>query len=148
VAPPDEGIASRRLLPVSTMSGSRNERPSAANQPSKSPPPFDVRLVHERDTVRVVPVGDLDGATVGRLREELASLLDTGSTRLVVDLGELTFMDSSGMHLLLEFQDLAEHDEWEFSVILRTGPARRLLEITGMVDKLDIIDAGDSPQTS
>ena len=47
------------------------------------------------------PVGDLDVYTVGSLRDAIGSLLEASTTRIVVDLDAVPFMDSSGLGALM-----------------------------------------------
>ena len=59
---------------------------------------FEVRI--DRDS-RVVVSGDLDLATAPQLMSAVESLAATGARRVVVDLGAVSFMDSSGISALL-----------------------------------------------
>ena len=61
-------------------------------------------LTHEkrRGTVTVRLSGDLDHNTAAQIREELDRLIDDpGVRRLVFDLSELGFMDSSGIGVIM-----------------------------------------------
>jgi STAS domain len=53
-------------------------------------------VVPERDVVYVRPIGSLDLATVAVLEQQLKELREAGFRRLIVDLGGLLFMDSTG----------------------------------------------------
>lgn len=56
----------------------------------------------ESGTRTVVHVsGEIDVYTAPTLREELAALIDGGRTELVIDLTGLTFMDSTGLGVLV-----------------------------------------------
>ena len=69
---------------------------------------FEVRI--ERDS-RVVVSGDLDLATAPQLMSAVESLAATGARRVVVDLGAVSFIDSSGISALLRAdQTLREAD--------------------------------------
>jgi anti-anti-sigma factor len=57
-----------------------------------------IDLSRESDRVSVVaPRGRLDLASAPTLRERLRQLIASGTSRLVVDLGDVTFVDSSGL---------------------------------------------------
>ena len=53
----------------------------------------------ERTVVHVS--GEVDVYTAPMLREELAALIDAGHTDVVVDLAEVSFMDSTGLGVLV-----------------------------------------------
>jgi len=58
--------------------------------------------VTQVDAVTVVaPRGDLDMATVDEVRGALAALIGRGKSRLLVDLGGVGYVDSSGMGALV-----------------------------------------------
>src|ERR687886_712315 len=52
--------------------------------------------------VKVVqPSGILDGTKAGQFRQEIANLVDSGVDIVLVDLKDVTFMDSSGLGALV-----------------------------------------------
>lgn len=58
--------------------------------------------VERRDRVALVSlVGDVDFRSVPRLRETLTDLLTEGHERIVLDLSELTWIDSLGLGVLV-----------------------------------------------
>ena len=55
-----------------------------------------------KDTVTVQLEGELDHCSADRIRASLEALIeDTNVKRLVIDLGKLTFMDSSGIGVII-----------------------------------------------
>lgn len=98
--------------------------------------PFTCNVIPERDHVIVVPRGDLDMATVGAVEHELRRLRESGFRKLVLDLGGLTFMDSSGLHLITKWTNDASKDGFVFE--LEPGPpaVQRVFELTSMTDLL------------
>jgi anti-anti-sigma factor len=98
--------------------------------------PFDVRLEPERDRVRVIPVGELDVATVGELDAKLRELIDAGFRTFVVDLRELTFMDSTGLHWCLALDAVARRDGMELVLIPGLRSVQRVFEIAGLDERL------------
>jgi anti-sigma B factor antagonist len=87
----------------------------------------------------VVLRGEVDVATSPRLRTELSTLLDRDARSLVLDLGSLRFIDSSGLGVLVEALERlrAQHGE---SIVLRgmQEPVRRVFEITGLTELFTI----------
>lgn len=97
---------------------------------------FCVEVVPHREVVDVVPVGELDVATVARLDAELRELLEAGFRRFVLDLRKLTFMDSSGLRLILTVHELARSDGLEVTLVPGPDAVQRVFEICGIVDQL------------
>ena len=50
--------------------------------------------------VRVCPIGEVDVDTVGVVRAQLDELTVAGFTHVILDLRDVTFLDSSGLHLV------------------------------------------------
>lgn len=58
--------------------------------------------IQDKGDYRVlVPVGDLDVYTVGSLRDALGKMIEQETSRVVVDLDGVPFMDSSGLGALM-----------------------------------------------
>jgi anti-sigma B factor antagonist len=93
---------------------------------------FEVAVIPERTAVRVAPTGELDIATCQELRVALDELWDLGWTDVVLDLRGLTFMDSSGVQILVENHRRATRTGARFSIIDGPGPVSRVLELTGL----------------
>ncbi|MBV9002107.1 MAG: STAS domain-containing protein [Solirubrobacterales bacterium] len=109
---------------------------------------FRCEVIPARELVRVVPIGELDLATVRVLDQALCELLEAGFTCLVLDLSRLTFLDSSGIHLIVRYQQRLEADDRQFSLIPGPSQVQRVLKITGLVDRLPLSTngaAGDAP---
>lgn len=78
--------------------------------------------------------GELDIASAPSVSEEVESYLSGSSLRLVFDLRDLSFMDSSGIALLIQIANRSE------SVQLRNPSAnvRRVLQLTGLTDRFGL----------
>ncbi len=94
--------------------------------------PFRIDVEPLRDAVRVCPSGELDVATVDTLRAQVEDLIAAGFKRLVLDLGELTFFDSTGIHLVLELVRGSRTDGWQIAVVGGTDPVRRAFDVAGL----------------
>jgi len=86
--------------------------------------------------VRVAPVGELDLVGTPRLEQTIRDLLASGFDRLVVDLTNVEFIDSTGLRLLLALQ--ASADEGTLALEIRPGPpaVQRIFELTGTLHTL------------
>jgi anti-sigma B factor antagonist len=102
---------------------------------------FRVEVVPERDVVRVCPAGELDLATVGMLRAELEELQRAGFRRLVLDLSGITFIDSSGLHLVVEVDAASAADGVEFGIVAGPPPVHRAFEITRLAHTLPFAES-------
>ena len=80
--------------------------------------------------------GEVDMASSPSLRSELEAALDAQELR--VDLCDTTFMDSSGIHVLLDIHRLAEG---RMTIVCPPGPVRRVLDLTGVAGALRVSDA-------
>ncbi len=76
--------------------------------------------------------GELDLSTAQELAHRIDERLGDGATNVMLDLSELTFMDSSGLRLLIELHQRAEQDSWELNLIApKLESARAVLRMTG-----------------
>ena len=98
--------------------------------------PFSVEVIPDRRVVTVLPRGELDVATRHQLSQEVLRLQDAGFDRVVIDLAETTFIDSSALVAVVRLADLAAQDG--FDLTLRPGPApvQRLFELSGLAGRL------------
>jgi anti-anti-sigma factor len=107
--------------------------------------PADVRAQGLEVTVRrtrtgpvVAAVGALDLATAAGLRRATVPLVG-GRSELVLDLSALTFIDSTGVHLLIELRRDAEARGGRLRLVSGTR-LLRVLAVAGLVDQFDYVD--------
>lgn len=100
---------------------------------------FRCEISYERDTAHIRAVGELDVATVPILEAELAALRDAGFQNWILDLSSLEFLDSSGLHCILDYHVESQRDG--FSLALISGPAavKRIFELTSTEAELAFI---------
>jgi anti-sigma B factor antagonist len=94
-------------------------------------PLLSVSVVPDRARVRVIAAGEIDLSTVRALHSQLVELLDSGWRDVTVDLREVGFMDSSGLHALLEARRRTQEADGRLTVLADPGPVAELLHITG-----------------
>jgi len=94
-----------------------------------------VDLTDDGDRSVLALTGELDIDSVGGLREKVQEHLTGGQVRtLTLDLTGLTFLDSSGLGLLLEVRRLALSSDVEFDLVnVPAGPAR-VIAIAGLTE--------------
>ena len=90
----------------------------------------------ERDDALVlVPEGEIDLASAGALDAELR-LAEQSHAVVVLDLSELTFMDSTGLHMLIEADQRMRDRGGRLVIIPGAAQIQRLLKLTGVADRL------------
>lgn len=85
------------------------------------------RQVTDRGAVLRVS-GEVDLASVDVLRAEIRAALESSPPELWIDLCDTAFMDSSGLHALVE----TAHEVDRVAIICPPGPVRRVFELTGL----------------
>jgi anti-anti-sigma factor len=86
----------------------------------------------------VVLAGEVDISTVGKLYEELAELARANVCHIALNVAEVTFIDSTGLSLLVTEHKRAESMNGELLVFSPTLQLVRLLQITGLDAYLNI----------
>ena len=89
----------------------------------------------------VAPHGEIDALTAPRLGRRLLELVDEGKRLMVVDLSEVTFMDSIGIGVLMH---ALRHFTLRHARMVLVCPTERILrpfQITGLVSHLTIFDS-------
>jgi len=104
------------------------------------PTPFELDVEPERDVVRVCPAGELDLATVPLVRSKMEELASSGFPRVFLDLREATFLDSAGVHLILDLDAAARDGGWEFAVIDGSPEVGKVFDVTGVRPLIPFLD--------
>jgi anti-anti-sigma factor len=95
-----------------------------------------VRAVAGEDCCTLVLRGELDLASRPKLDNALARLQLERTRKLVLDLGDVSFMDSSGVHAVMTVKALCAEHGCELLVPSRSAAVERLLELTGVFAQL------------
>ena len=92
--------------------------------------PFSISSTSSLGGVTVVTLGEVDLETAPRLRDEVLQHLRPGVT-VRLDLGGVTFMDSSGLQALLASLRRASLVGAELQLVQVSSRVQRLFELTG-----------------
>lgn len=87
-------------------------------------------VVGTRTVVRVA--GEIDVASADRLRERLARAVAEGGTDLVVDLTAVTFMDSTGLGLLVGTLKRVRTAGGRMALVIDSDQLMKIFTITGL----------------
>jgi anti-sigma B factor antagonist len=108
--------------------------PQASPRLATMPEPFRCEVFPERDRVRIVPLGELDIATAPLLESTIRELLTSGFDHLVLDLTDLDFIDSTGLHLILSLQAAAADGGYRLRLKPGRPAVQRIFELTQTLD--------------
>lgn len=76
--------------------------------------------------------GEIDLATVDELRDALHRLIEAGTRHLVLDLAQVSFIDSTGLGVLVGARSKVESLNGSFSIAGATPRTFKLFRITGL----------------
>lgn len=93
-------------------------------------PNIEIDIVERNGVVVVAVAGEVDLCAAALFARSLAVADKTDAPAIVVDLDRVSFMDSAGLHVLLQFS-AAERTRERLSVTEGSPQVRRLLEVTG-----------------
>jgi len=88
------------------------------------------------DAVTISLQGELDLSSASRMEERFAAIDEQRPSRVVVDLGGLAFMDSTGLRALLLADELAREHNYELVLLPGQEAVQRVFEVTGALDVL------------
>lgn len=102
---------------------------------------FRLRSSRIGDAVVVEVAGEVDMATAPELARAIDAGLD-GAGRVVVDLSEATFLDSSALNTLVHCQRGLAEEGVAFSVVSPSGRVlRKVFEITRLTEPLSVVES-------
>jgi anti-anti-sigma factor len=109
------------------------------------PEQFSVQSERAGRIHRLVPLGELDIATVGELRELFEAAFGDGDAEMiVVDLTSIDFIDSTAINLLVWMNDVCNAAD-RLRIVNGSPSVVRVLDLTGVRSRLPIISSADDP---
>jgi anti-anti-sigma factor len=90
--------------------------------------------IRERGPIVIATVeGEVDLSNRSALTRRLIEAVENSASGLLLDLSELEFMDSSGVHMLYELAERLGTRQRRFAVVVPlTQPPRRAIELSGV----------------
>ena len=119
----------------------QSAEPGGHLEPAR-PQPFTVDVRRRTDVAIVQPYGELDLATVETLRAALDGVEQIG--RLVLDLRGLSFIDSTGLHLLVALHQRARRDGFQLTLVAPAAPSNKVIQLSGLDRTLPFVTAYDA----
>jgi len=103
-------------------------------------PLFKVRCEPREDAVILIASGEIDLATSPQLRAELLKP-EAEAPMVILDLRQVSFIDSSGLGVIVGQQKRCQEERRSFVIAVdRTSPVQRILDLSGLIKILDVVD--------
>ena len=101
--------------------------------------PLAVEVSSEGETLRLHVSGEIDLANSGEFASALSPASMTSVRRVIVDLNDVTFLDSTSLHALIDTRATLDRYGIGLRVTASPGsPAHRLLLLTGLSDRFGL----------
>lgn len=123
------------------MATRRRDRTTDQFAAADGVPAFSLAIHPAGDRVVVELHGELDLFSTRPVRERVTELVGAGFAEVVLDLRGLTFIDSTGMRLLLALNLQARQDGWSLSLIRGPESVQRVFRIAGTAAVLPFAEA-------
>lgn len=92
----------------------------------------------------VAASGDLDVASSPLLRDQLDRLISAGMGRVIVDLDEVDFIDSTGLGTLVGAAHKARSADGDVRLVCSNTRLLKVISIAGLDDHFAVADAADA----
>src|SRR3954451_9795198 len=93
---------------------------------------FAVNVDYGPDRVEMSLVGELDSYTAPELRDAFSAIAESGQRLVTVDMGQLSYIDSTGLGVLVAALKRLREQGGELRLRNLTDQARTVFEITGL----------------
>ena len=138
----DRGLAPTATSRASSDGGRHTAAAWAVEVARLDLEPFAIDVQRRDDVAIVQPRGELDLATVETLRAALDDI--KGAGRLVLDLRGLSFLDCTGLHLLMALHQRAQSDGFQLALLAPAAPADKAIKLLGLDRALPFAAPGDA----
>jgi len=109
--------------------------------PANGRDPLEIEVQDSEERTLVTLSGELDAATASFLYDKLSDLEVENTQNVVLDLAQVTFMDSTGLAVIVTEHKRLQHSNGTLTIFSPPSSVRRLFEITGLTTVLDIVPA-------
>jgi anti-anti-sigma factor len=101
---------------------------------------LDVATEEREGRVHVTLRGELDLSSVSKIEDELNRVESSAPPLLVIDLSQLTFLDSTGLRCLVTADQRARDADRRVVLVRGPDPVQRVFVITRLEERLEMID--------
>ncbi|MCX4649532.1 STAS domain-containing protein [Streptomyces sp. NPDC055059] len=107
-------------------------------------PEFAISHRDEKGWAVVEVHGEVDVATVPRIREYVSACIEGGRHRLIVDLAGVSFMDSTGLGLFVRIGKLIRTHAGDLRLVITNPGVLQIFHITNLHRSLQIYDSAEA----
>ena len=95
-----------------------------------------VQVTYDGAVTRLVAVGEIDASSAHTFDAAATQALAELPASVEIDLADVGFIDSSGLRSIISLSNRARERQVEVAITGMSAAARRVLEITGLIDTL------------
>ena len=88
--------------------------------------------------------GEVDLYTAPRFKDDLVALIETGVHDIVIDLSQVTFIDSTALGVIISGVKRLHERDGHLRIVAASRPVVRILDITGLDKVLTIFDTSEA----
>ena len=101
------------------------------------------------DRAVLTVTGEVDVYTAPTLREHILTAIGEGASTVVVDLSGVSFMDSTGLGILVGALKRLRQAEGTLHVVCDSEPVLKIFRVTGLMDVFGVVNSVDElPETT
>jgi anti-sigma B factor antagonist len=95
-----------------------------------------VQVLYDGRVTRLIAAGEIDASSAHTFDAAATQALAELPASVEVDLGDIGFIDSSGLRSIISLSNRARERQIDVTITGMSAAARRVLEITGLIDTL------------
>jgi anti-sigma B factor antagonist len=109
---------------------------------------MEISVEKRDDGVVLSPSGDVDLSSSRELQQTIKKAMELRPSRLIVDLTDVPYMDSSGVATLVEAMQIARKQSTRLVLCCMQGKVRSIFEIARLDRVFTIVDDLDAAATA
>jgi anti-anti-sigma factor len=113
---------------------------ATAGEPQARQSRFEIRSQSLSTTAHLFLAGEFDLASEREFRELLDEVRSNRFSTVVLDLRDVTFIDSTGLRLLIGEWERSRRDGFDLVFVKGSEAVQSVLEVTGLENMLPIVD--------
>jgi anti-sigma B factor antagonist len=101
---------------------------------------FEIKVDRRDGLAHLALSGELDLSTVKQLEQELARIESEGPATIALDLKQLSFLDSSGLRVVVGADQRARREGRRLVVVRGPATVQRIFSITRLDEQLEMVN--------